>query len=267
MTDRPLVSVRRTNGVAVVVRDNPPVNALTLDTTRQLQTALTDLASADDVHAVVMTGAGDRSFGAGSDIGEFVQLIREGNVVERKMAFENETFSLLSTMSKPTVAALNGSAFGGGLEIALACDLIVAEQGQMVGLPEVKLGLLPGSGGPVRMARRIGEARTKELIFFGDPLPVETALDWGLVNRVVEPGGALAYAVAWAERLAAASASALRACKSAVNAALLGEAGERTIRDSLELTREAFVHPDATEGAAAFLEKRPARFPSSRLGA
>lgn len=261
-----LVQVRRTNGVAVVVRDNPPVNALTLETTRQLHAALSELAGADDVRAVVMTAGGERSFGAGSDIAEFQPLIEEGTVVEKKMAFENETFSLLSTMDKPTIAALNGSAFGGGLEIALACDLIVAEEGQVVGLPEVKLGLFPGSGGPVRVVRRIGEARAKEMIFFGDPVPVETARDWGLVNRVVGRGEALSFAVAWAERLAASSVSGLRACKLSVNATLGADAGQRVIRESLELTRAAFAHPDAAEGATAFLGKRPAQFPSSSGG-
>jgi enoyl-CoA hydratase len=263
VTGRALVSQRRANGVAVVTRDNPPVNALTLETTRALSATLEDIAAAKDVRAIVMTGAGSRSFGAGSDIAEFQPLIQAGTVIERKMAFENETFSFLARLPKPTIAALNGSAYGGGLEIALACDLIVAEHGQVVGLPEVKLGLLPGSGGPVRMARRIGEARTKELIFLGDPIPVEQALEWGLVNRVVEPGAALGFAVAWAERLAAGSASGLRACKLAVNAALQDSVGELAIHDSLELTRAAFAHPDAAEGAAAFLAKRSPRFPSA----
>jgi enoyl-CoA hydratase len=263
VTDRALVSERRANGVAVLKRDNPPVNALTLEMTRALNAALKGIAAAGDVRAVVMTAAGSRSFGAGSDIAEFPSLIDTGTVVERKMAFENETFSFLARLPKPTIAALNGSAYGGGLEIALACDLIVAERGQVVGLPEVKLGLLPGSGGPVRMARRIGEARTKELIFLGDPIPVEQACEWGLVNRVVEPGGAVGFAVAWAERLATGSASGLRACKLAVNAALQDGAGELAIRESLELTRAAFAHPDAAEGAAAFLARRVPRFPSA----
>lgn len=262
-----LVTERRSNGVSVITRTNPPVNALTLQTTKELHAVLQTVRDDDEVRAVVMTGAGQKSFGAGSDISEFPELIDTGTVVERKMAFENETFSLLSEMTKPTVAALNGSAFGGGLEIALACDLIVAEAGQVIGLPEVKLGLFPGSGGPVRMARRIGEARTKELIFFGDPIPVEQAEAWGLINRVVEPGGALRFAVAWAQRLATQSASGLRAAKIAIQDALHHETGERAIRESLELTRQAFAHPDAVEGADAFLAKRPARFPSAYSGA
>lgn len=256
----PLVSTRSVDGVLVVTRENHPVNALTLEMTRQLHDALSRAADDPEVRAVVMTAAGSRSFGAGSDIGEFVSFIEAGDVVERKMAFENETFSLLATMPKPTIAALNGSAYGGGLEIALACDLIIAESGQQVGLPEVRLGVLPGCGGAVRMVRRIGEARTKQLMFFGDPVPVEAAHAWGLVNEVTEPGAALTTAIEWGARLARSSAGALAACKTSVHDAVDLERGERAIVDSLELTRAVFAHPDAAEGAAAFLEKRPAQF-------
>lgn len=265
MTESTFVTVRRAGAVAVVTRDNPPVNALTLEMTRQLHAVLEDLVSDDDVRAVVMTAAGARSFGAGSDIGEFASLIAAGDVVERKMAFENETLSLLDGLDKPTVAALNGHAYGGGLEIALACDLIVAERGQSVGFPEIKLGLFPGGGGPVRAARRIGEARTKELVYFGEPLAVERAADWGLVNRVVEPGEALACAEAWAQTLAGASVSGMRACKAAVRAAIDSDAGERIITASLDLTRDVFAHPDAREGASAFLQRRAPQF-SSLMG-
>ncbi len=264
MPTAPLVTVRRDGAVAIVVRDNPPVNALTLEMTRYLHAALTELGKDASVRAIVLTGAGNRSFGAGSDIREFQVLIDAKNAVETKMAFENETFSLLGQLPQPVIAALNGSAFGGGLEIALACDLIVAERGQTVGLPEVHLGLFPGSGGPVRLVRRIGEARAKQMIFDGDPVPVSTALDWGLVNYVVEPGAALATAVAWAQRLAGGSASGLQIAKRAVNDALQTAVGEQAIRDSLELSRQAFAHPDAAEGARAFLDKRPAAFPSAQ---
>ena len=258
-----LVRVQREDGYAVVLRDNPPVNALTLEMTREFHAVLEELATDRGVRAVVITAEGNRSFGAGSDITEFGSFIDRGDVVERKMAFENETFSMLCSLPVPTIAALNGSAFGGGLEIALACDLIVAEHGQVVGLPEVKLGLLPGSGGPVRMARRIGEARTKELIYLGDPISVEAALDWGLINKVVEPGQAIGWARDWAARLAGSSATGLRACKAAIHAALQHDIGEASIRQSLELTRAVFAHPDAAEGMSAFLAKRPPAFPSA----
>lgn len=258
----PLVSVDRYGPVAVITRRNPPVNALTLAMTREVHSILIDIGAANDVRAIVMTADGGKAFGAGSDISEFAELIGGGDVVERKMAFENETFSLLANLDKPTIAALNGSAFGGGFEIALACDLIVAEGAQRVGLPEIKLGLFPGSGGPVRLARRVGSGRAAEMILTGEPISVETGLRWGVVNKVVEPGEAISYAIDWAQRLAHQSVSGLQACKRALRDAVFAVDGERAIRDSLELTRAAFAHPDAVEGAHAFLEKREPAFPS-----
>jgi enoyl-CoA hydratase/carnithine racemase len=210
-----------------------------------------------------MTGAGDKSFGAGSDISEFPSLIAEGDVVERKLALENATFTLLANMPQPTIAALNSSAYGGGLEIALACDLIIAEAGQVLALPEVKLGVFPCSGGPLRLVARVGAARAREMIFFGDPVTIDQAAQWGIVNRVVDRGRALPTAMEWAQRLAGGSASALAAAKAAVNTAIGGASEEEATREVLDLARQAFAHPDATEGTAAFLEKRSPRFPSS----
>ncbi|MGH2927548.1 MAG: enoyl-CoA hydratase/isomerase family protein, partial [Solirubrobacteraceae bacterium] len=160
---------------------------------------------------------------------------------------------------RPTVAALNGGAYGGGLEIALACDLIIAEAGSSVGFPEVKLGVFPGSGGPARVIRRIGESRAKEFMFFGDPLPVETAHAWGMINKIVEPGAALPTAMEWARRLADGSQFALEVCKRAVTAAANLPA-DVAIADSLELTREAFAGPDVAEGIRAFFAKEPPTF-------
>jgi enoyl-CoA hydratase/carnithine racemase len=257
-----LVHIDRRGPVAVVTRDNPPVNALTLELCRQFRKALDELADDSTVRAVVLTAAGSRSFGAGSDIAEFEPLMDEGSVIEKKMSFENETFSLIAKMPQPVIAAMNGSAFGGGLEIALACDLIVGEAEQLVGLPEVQLGLFPGSGGCARAFRRIGESRTKELVLFGDPITTERAYEWGLINAVVDQGQALDTALEWATELANRSASGLRACKQSINIAMERRGSEQAITDSLELFRTAFHHPDAREGARAFLAKRPPSFPS-----
>lgn len=263
MNPSPLISCEISDGIAVLTRHNPPVNATTLQMTAGLRRHLETLAGDSRVRVLIMTGAGDRSFCAGSDIREFAGLRDADAVVERKMTPENAAFTALAQFPRPTIAALNGSAYGGGLEMALCCDLIIAEEGQEVGFPEAKLGLFPGSGGPVRAMRRIGEARTKELCLFGDPIPVETALGWGLINKVVAPGGAQDAALEWARRLAALSVPGLTTGKRVLNAALDGEGGERLILDALALFREAFQHPDAVEGEHAFLHKRPARFPST----
>ena len=156
------VDVQRDGAVAIVVRNLPPLNLGTLASTEQLALALRDLAADSSVRAVVVTGAGDRFFGAGSDIREFADLRERGDVTSRKMTPETNVLQLLEEMPKATVAALNGTALGGGLELALCCDFIVAEQGTTVGLPEIDLGLFPGDGGPVRVTRRGRRAAREE---------------------------------------------------------------------------------------------------------
>ena len=146
-------------------------------------------------------------------------MMAAGAVVPKKLALENEAWSRVDDFPKPTIAAVSGLAFGGGLELAVCCDLIVAEEGARVALPEIKLGVFPGSGGTIRVTRRIGEGRAKEMMFFGEPVPVETALAWGLVNRVVPKGEALAAAIEMARRLAAQPSVALQMCKRAVDLA------------------------------------------------
>ncbi|MEV4732614.1 enoyl-CoA hydratase-related protein [Saccharopolyspora sp. NPDC049426] len=256
-----LVTCSVEDHVAVVTLNDPPMNVTTLELTRQLNAVLRRLADDPGTRVLVLTGAGDRAFCAGSDIKEFPSLIAEGDVVDRKLSFENETFGLVDEFPKPTIAALNGLAYGGGLELAVCCDLIIAEAGTDVALPEIKLGVIPASGGPVRVTRRLGEARAVEMMFFGDPLPVETALSWGLVNRVVPRGEALTTARELASRLTELPATALALVKQAVHN---GRDGDReAIRSTLPLSEQAFASPDAAEGVRAFLGKEAPRFNSA----
>src|SRR5215831_2629721 len=189
-------------GVALVTLNNPPLNLVTLELTRQLDALVSRLAADPDVRVLVLTGSGSKAFCAGSDINEFPRMMGAGVVVPQKLALENTAYSRVDDFPKPTIAALNGLAFGGGIELAVCCDLIVAERGVRLALPEIKLGVFPGSGGPVRVTRRIGEGRAKEMMYFGEPVPVETALSWGLVNRMVPRGEALKTALAMARELA-----------------------------------------------------------------
>jgi enoyl-CoA hydratase len=254
----PLVRSTIGDGIAVLIRDNPPLNLTTLELTRALHAELTRLAADDHVRVLILA-TGSRAFGAGSDIKEFDGLIAAGDVVERKMAFENETFTMLADFPRPTIAALAGDAYGGGLELALCCDMVIAEAGTKVGFPEVKLGVLPGSGGAARAVRRIGQARVNEMILFGDPVGAETACAWGLINAVVEQDQALAVARQWAARLAAGSAVALEACKQAIRDAVNAPV-DVAIDRSLELSREAFAAVDVREGVRAFFAKEQPRF-------
>lgn len=254
-TDRIRVAVA--DGVGVLTLNNPPMNLVTLALTRELDAALTCLAVEADVRVLIVTGAGERAFCAGSDIKEFGGVADD--VVGKKLAAENAAFSRLAAFPKPTLAAIEGVAFGGGLELAVCCDLLVASTDARLALPEVKLGVFPGSGGTIRVPRRIGEARAKQLMFTGEPIDAATALAWGLITQVAPRGQALAAARALAVTLAALPARALAIMKEAV-AVGLEYPEDEAVRRTLALSAAVFRTADCREGARAFLAKEPARF-------
>jgi enoyl-CoA hydratase/carnithine racemase len=261
MTEQ-LVSCRVEEGVAVVTLNNPPLNVVTLELTRELERTLDRLAADPTARVLVLTGAGERAFCAGSDVKEFPDLMARGVAVEKKMRKENETYSKVDDFPKPTIAAVAGLAYGGGLELAVCCDLIVVEETARLALPEIKLGVFPGSGGTVRVTRRVGEGRAKEMMFFGEPIDAATALAWGLVNRVVLPGEALITACRMAEQLAARPSRALQICKQAIDLSF-DMSEDEAIRRTLPLSEEVFASADCREGVRAFFEKRPPRFTHS----
>ena len=247
------------DGVALVTLVNPPLNVVTFELTRQLNALVAQLAVDPAVRVLVLTGAGDKAFCAGSNIREFPGLMTPGAVVPKKLGPENEAYSRVDDFPKPTICAMNGLAYGGGLELAVCCDLIVAEAGTQVALPEIKLGVYPASGGTVRVSRRIGEGRAKEMIFFGEPIPVETALAWGLLNRVVPRGQALATAMEMARVLASRPNVALQMAKHLID--LSFDAPEdAVIRASLPMSDVVFASEDCQEGVRAFLAKDTPRF-------
>ena len=253
-------------GVAFLTLDNPPLNLVTLELTRRLEEALDRLAADPACRVLVVTGAGERAFCAGSDVEEFPDLFAPGRAVAVKMVRENRVWSKLDHFPAPTIAAVRGLAYGGGLELAVACDLILLEEGTRLALPEIDLGLFPGAGGTVRVTRRIGEGRAKEMMFTGAPIDAATALAWGLANRVVPPGRVLEEARALARRLAAKPTMALRLCKEAIDQAFdLDESA--AIERVLAAIGRAFEGPEVREGVAAFLEKRPPRWRRAGLDA
>lgn len=253
------VELIRQGRVAILVLNHGKMNTVTLEMTRQLGARLDELEADPTVGALVLTGAGEHAFCAGSEIGEFHALCRQSAIVSSKLGPENDVYGRVAHFPKPTVAALEGIALGGGLELASGCDLIVASANARLGLPEIKLGGFPGSGGTVRVTRRIGMGRAKELMLLGDIISAQTALDWGLINRIAPQGEARAVALELATRLSQAPAQAAFACKTALqNAFDLPEA--EAIARSLDLSETLSQTTDFNEGVAAFLEKRPARF-------
>ena len=250
------------DGVATVTLNNPPLNLVTLNLTRALSRTLDELARDNAVRVLVLTGAGDRAFCAGSDISEFPSMMGAGQVVPIKLSKENETYSKVDDFPTPTIAAVSGLAYGGGLELAVCCDLIVVEEHAKLCLPEIKLGVFPGSGGPVRVTRRIGEGRAKEMMYFGDPIDAATALAWGLVNRVAPRGHSLRVAQEMAAVLAQRPSRALQLCKTAVDMSF-DTTEDQAVNRSLALSEQAFTTADCREGVRAFFARESPRFTHS----
>ncbi|MBI5276486.1 MAG: enoyl-CoA hydratase/isomerase family protein [Burkholderiales bacterium] len=246
-------------GVATITLDNPPLNVVFRGLTEALGRVLDVLAADASVRSVIVTGAGERAFCAGSDIAEFRPLMTPGRIVPEKLALQHAVFGGLDDFPKPTIAAVNGLAFGGGLEIAVCCDLVVADEAARFALPEIKLGIFPGSGGPVRVTRRIGAGRAKELMFLGEPIDAATALAWGLVNRIAPRGQAVALARELAATLAERPALAVSLCKQAI-AHSFDTSEDEAIARALPLSERAFTSAEAREGVRAFLAKEAPRF-------
>jgi enoyl-CoA hydratase/carnithine racemase len=227
---------------------------VTHELTEQLRDALTRLAGAADVRAVVVSGRGERAFCAGSHIGEFEGL--KGRVAEGKLLLEKLVYRQLADLPMPTIAAIEGDALGGGLELALCCDLRIASERARLGLPEVRLAVIPGSGGTQRLPRVVGVARAKELILTGRIIGATEAERIGLVNRVVPAGQALATADEVAVEIADRGPLAVREAKRLIDAALELDL-DAGLAAELDASERIFATDDMSEGAAAFFAKRP----------
>ncbi|MEO8511350.1 MAG: enoyl-CoA hydratase-related protein [Chloroflexota bacterium] len=243
--------------VAELTLDNPPLNLVTAELTSELGAALRRVAADPRVRVLVVTGAGDRAFCAGSHVGEFEGL--RGRVGEGKLLLEKAVYRQLADLAVPTIAAIEGAALGGGLELALCCDLRVASERATLGMPEVRLGVIPGSGGTQRLPRVVGPARAKELILSGEILDAATAERYGLVNRVVPTGGAMTAARELAATIAQRGPFAVREAKRLIDIALETEL-DAGLAAELDASERVFSSNDMIEGATAFFEKRPPEF-------
>ena len=249
----------REGAVAIVTVDRPDaMNALDRPTLEELRDRLRELAKDSEARAVVLTGAGDRAFVAGADIKYMSGL----GVDEARAwgALGHEAGRLLETMAKPTIAAINGFALGGGCELALACDLRYASTKAKLGQPEINLGIIPGWGGTQRLARVAGLGFAKDLVLTGRVVDAEEALRAGLVHRVVEPDELLPRTLETATLLAAKSPVALASAKAALNRALGGAEHTRALNDEASDFAGLFASDDAKEGLTAFAEKREPKF-------
>ena len=248
------VTVTHDGAIATVLLDRPDKhNALTPEMLAALDAVLTELDANRTIHAVVVAAAGNRSFCAGADIHLF-KALQPLDMWATWTRLGLRVFEHLARLRQPTVAAIHGNAYGGGLELALACDLRVLSDTATLGLTEVGLGTIPGWGGTGRLPAAIGTARAKELIFTGTPIDAAQAAGWGLVNRVVPTAEVAGAATALAEQIAARAPIAVQMAKQAIDSG-----GAYPFMEPLAAAATAYTG-DAAEGFTAFRDKRPPSF-------
>ncbi len=259
MSEEKPVRVERRGPVVVWTIDRPDrSNSLSRATLLELGRLTREAVADDAVRAIVLTGAGEKAFCAGADLKE-----RQGmteNDVRVQVELYRSQLGPLDHSPKPVIAAINGVAFGGGLELALVCDLRVAAAHATFALPETSLGIIPGAGGTQRLPRLVGEARAKEMTLLCRRLAADEALEWGLVNRVVPAGISLVDDVlAWIEPIAQGAPIAQAAALEAIDRGL-----DSTLEVGLELEKVSYdktlVSSDRREALTAFAEKRKPKF-------
>lgn len=249
--------VEKEDAVAIVKINRPPVNSLNVKAYSEIYDAFCELEKDDSVRAIVLTAAGEKAFAAGLDVKEVA-----GKSIPDYYAFGRVSRACLdkvASVCKPTVAAVFGFVFGGGCELALACDLGVASSDASIGCPEINLGVIPGSGGTQRLPRLIGVAKAKELLYMGDTVSGDEAARIGLVNKAVAKGSLLDEAKALAKKLASKPRVAMSELKSAIdNGINMDLAAAITFENECFVT--TYVSEDGREGFAAFIEKRKPTF-------
>jgi len=253
-----LVLLAEQEGIATVTVNRPDkLNALNDEVISHLSAAFARCRDSASIGAVILTGAGEKAFIAGADISVLSSL--DPRTARETAARGQQLTLLIETLGKPVLAAINGYAFGGGLEMAMACTIRLAVEGAKMGQPEVKLGLLAGYGGTQRLPRLVGKGRALELLITGEPIDAAEAHRIGLVNRVVKKGALLGDARSLAKKILSVGPVAIRYTLDAVHRGL-----DVTLADGLRIEADLFGQIAATsdmkEGTTAFLEKRPAKF-------
>ena len=248
-----LLKVQINGHIATVTIANPPANTWTFESLSELKLLVEKFNNDKSVYALVITGEGEKFFSAGADLNVFADGDK-GKASDMARVF-GAAFEALRDFNGVSIAAINGYAMGGGLEVALACDIRIAEEQAQMALPEAKVGLLPCAGGTQNLSWLVGEGWAKRMILCGERIKADKALNIGLVEEVVGKGEALNTATKLAEQTAEQSPTSITACKSLIQAGRNG-----SINDALPLERELFVglfdSKDQKEGVNAFLEKR-----------
>jgi len=241
------------NEIAVVTVDNPPMNALTMELRAQLTSTMDELEEKKDQFKVVILTAKGKAFIAGADIKSFPELTPEKARIRMKTG--KRLYEKFERFDRPVLCAINGYCLGGGLEVAMACDLRIASSTAQLGQPEVNLGIIPGGGGTQRLPRLVGAGIAKELIYTGKFITAERAAQIGLVNKVVEPDKLMDEAKEMAALIASKPVMAVRAAKESINTGM-----NMSLTEALEVESYHWSYlcgtKDMKEGVSAFIEKR-----------
>jgi enoyl-CoA hydratase/carnithine racemase len=257
---KPLVQYRTERGVGIITMDDPPANTYTYEMNRQLDEAILKARMDNDVYVIVLTGAGDKFFSAGANIKMLASV--DPTFKYYFCLHANETLLRLEHTPKLVIAALNGHTVGGGLEIAMAADLRIARQDAgKIGLPEINLGVLPGTGGTQRLSRMVGKSKAIELIVTGNTFSFEEAKEMGIINDIFERENFMENVLEYARQFCPPN----KASKAVGNIKRSIQTGwEIPLESALAMERELqallFNSQDAKEGLAAYVEKRPAEF-------
>jgi len=259
MSEGQTIREERHGRVALLIMERPPANALSQAFLKELGETFLSLKDDDTIKVIVITGSG-KFFSAGADLKEMHEALGNPEKGRAMAAVGQETFDLIESMRKPVIAAINGFALGGGLELALSAHLRFVAESAKLGLPETKLGLIPGYGGTQRFLRLVGVPRALEWILSGEQMTAAEAERIGLVNRVIHPDRLLTETLHFAtvlaeEKSSSSMVAALCAVYEGQNVSL-----EEGLKRERDLFAELFQGEDASEGVRAFLEKRPARF-------
>lgn len=248
------VILEKEDHLAIITINRPKaLNALNSETLNDINSVLDDLEKDNNIYAVILTGAGEKSFVAGADIAEMKDLNEEEG---RKFGeLGNKVFRRLETLDKPVIAAVNGFALGGGCEISMACDIRIASETAIFGQPEAGLGITPGFGGTQRLARIVGIGRAKELIYSAQNIKADEAYRIGLVNKVVPLEELMPTAKKLASKIMRNAPIAVKLCKDAINRGMQVDI-DKAVNIESEDFGKCFATEDQTEGMTAFLERR-----------
>ena len=253
------IKVEIQNNAAIITINRPQqLNALNKATIEEIHLALKDIRNDRQLRAVIITGAGEKAFVAGADISEFANYsVAEGKDLAARG--HQEVFDFIANFKKPVIAAVNGFALGGGLELAMACHIRIASDNARMGLPETSLGLIPGYGGTQRLPQLVGKGRAFEMIMTASMINADQALQYGLVNHVTTQEELMALAEKIASKILDNSGVAIATAIQAVNAGFKN--GVNGYETEIEGFGASFATEDFKEGTSAFLEKRKAEFP------